>query len=536
MPSSPKILIVDDNETNRHVLRAQLESLDFEVCDAADGIDALTRLETTAVDLVISDILMPRMDGYRLCHEIRQSERLRHLPIIVYTGTYVSPDDEKLAHRSGADRYLLKPASIPVLQQMLREVWSAPSRRAPAGPSADAQTIMREYNAVLVNKLEDKTRELEAKNSELAGVNAKLEESLARAAGIIDTAMDAIVTVDQRGLILVFNPAAEALFRTSAGQMIGHSLDRLLPPALQSNSDHSLVGGAGAGVTSQELSSRGPLVGRRADGEEFPFEASLSRIELAGRKLVTVIFRDVTERQQAEREVRLASQQMRALALRVENVREEERTRLAREIHDVLAQELTRLKIDLVWLAKRATNAVNEPTRAAMSKRIADAVVQADVAISTVQRIATELRPVILDSLGLPAAAEWLAEDFSRRTGITCHANTPGGEFTLDRDRATALFRILQESLTNIARHAQASRIDLQLAAGAGYVALTVRDNGRGITPEQLADPRSIGLTGMRERAQAFGGSVEIAPAGAGGTVVAVRLPLEQNSAASTSP
>ena len=421
-----------------------------------------------------------------------------------------------------------------VLRQTLHETLSAPARPGPLPSPAGDQTVMREYNAVLVNKLEDKTRELEAKNAELARVNAELEESRARAAGIIASAMDAIVTVDPGGRILLFNAAAETMFRCAAGAMLGRPLDQLIPPPAAAGGSWWHWGGAGA--TSQELSARGALTGQRADGEEFPIEASLSGVEVAGRTLFTVIIRDVTERQRAEREIRLASEQLRALALRLENIREQERTRIAREIHDVLAQELTRLKIDLVWLARRVTKPIEESTRTAMGLRIKDALAQADVAITTVQRIATELRPVILDSLGLPAAVEWQAEDFSRRTGIACHATTSGGDFPLDRERATALFRILQESLTNIARHAQATLIDIQLAEGDGYVALTVRDNGRGIAAEQLADPFSIGLTGMRERAQAFGGTVEIAPAGAGGTVVAVRLPLDPTAGAPASP
>ena len=526
MNAPARILIVDDETSNRLILREQLEFLGYTVIEAGDGIEALARLAGETFDAVVSDILMPRMDGYRLCQEIRRDERLRHLPIVVYTATYVAPEDEKLAHRSGANRYLLKPATISILRQTMSEVLRAPDLRPPDPlPPADERVVMREYNAVLIHKLEEKSRELEGKNAELALVNVALEESRARAAGIIESAMDAIVTLDGDGRILLFNHAAETMFRTPAAQIIGQPLARLLPARLPADAVRSIFLRDGAGTTSQDLSASGPLFALRADGEEFPVEASSSRIEVAGRELVTVIFRDVTERRRAEQEVRRASAQLRALALRLENVREQERTRIAREIHDVLAQELTRLKIDLVWLAKRATKPIDEPTRAAIGGRIKDAVGQTDIAITTVQRIATELRPVILDSLGLPAAVEWQADDFARRTGIGCQAVTPTGEFPLERDRATALFRILQESLTNIARHAQATEVAIDLAFGAGSVALTVRDNGVGITAVQLADPRAIGLAGMRERALAFGGTLEIASAGAGGTVVAVRLP-----------
>lgn len=529
MVSTANLLIVDDDETNRIVLRAQLESLGYSVAEAADGIEALEYLRNETAAAVIADILMPRMDGYRLSQEIRRDARLRHLPIVVYTSTYVADDDAKLALRSGADRYLLKPAPLAVLQQTMAELLTAPAAGdRPLPPAADEQIVMREYNAVLVSKLEEKSRELETKNTELARVNAALEESRARAAGIIASALDAIITVDQDGRILLFNTAAETMFHVPATDMMGRTLDTLLPARLR---DPSGILGSGWYDTSpqpdREPGARGAITGVRADGEEFPIEAARSQIEVAGRKLITVILRDVTERVQAEREVRLASAQMRALALRLQDIREEERTRIAREIHDVLAQELTRLKIDLVWVGKRAAKPIDETIRAAVEARVRDALSQTDVAISTVQRIATELRPVILDSLGLPAAVEWQAEDFARRTGIACQATTPGTDLALDRDRATALFRILQESLTNVARHAHATRVDIQLDSGDDYVALTVRDNGGGIAGTQLDDPLSIGLAGMRERAQAFGGMVEIARAAAGGTVVAVRLPLD---------
>jgi signal transduction histidine kinase len=238
------------------------------------------------------------------------------------------------------------------------------------------------------------------------------------------------------------------------------------------------------------------------------------------------------ERKRAEEVVVLANERHRALAARLETIREQERTSIAREIHDVLAQELTRLKIDLVWLAKRVARPIDEAQRPELVARLADATAQTDTAITTVQRIATELRPVILDSLGLPAAVEWQTEDFARRTGLACEAVVPRGEFTLGREPATALFRTLQESLTNIARHAGASAVAVRLVDEPDAVTLTVQDNGRGITAAEVCDPHSIGLLGMSERAQAFGGMATVTPAPAGGTAVTVRIPRPQPSPA----
>jgi signal transduction histidine kinase len=231
------------------------------------------------------------------------------------------------------------------------------------------------------------------------------------------------------------------------------------------------------------------------------------------------------ERKRAEDRLKLANKRYRALAGRLETIREQERTAMAREIHDVLAQELTRLKIDLVWLAKHLGRPVDESLRPELVARITDATALTDTAITTVQRIATGLRPVILDSLGLPAAIEWQAGDFSQRTGLVCNVTVPGGNFTLDRDRATALFRILQESLTNIVRHAGASQVKVNLVELDHAIELTVQDDGSGISNAATADPRSIGLIGMSERAQAFGGVLTIAGTPGVGTTVTALIP-----------
>ena len=149
-----------------------------------------------------------------------------------------------------------------------------------------------------------------------------------------------------------------------------------------------------------------------------------------------------------------------------------------------------------------------------------------DKASQSVQRIATELRPLVLDSLGLCAAAEWAAADFQKRTEIRCKAIVPGQGLELDRDRSTALFRILQESLTNVARHARSTKVEIQLRREAGEVILTVHDNGRGVRLSELKDARSMGLLGMRERASLLGGQCVIGPQAGGGTMVEVRLPV----------
>ena len=510
------VLLVDDQEDMRNILRLALKSCGMAVREARDGVEALAILEQEPVDAIISDVLMPRMDGYRLCQEIRAHPRFFALPFIFHTGTYVSASDAAFSMRVGADKFLQKPASFDKVLAALEEA-ARTARPARASVAPDHDELTRQYSERLVAKLEEKNLELERVNNELAESRARLES-------IIASAMDAIITVDDDRNIVLFNVAAEKMFRTPAANVLGRGLDELLPGTRLTEWLARVRAATNEGTRSPH-ERLGALAGRRAGGEEFPIEASVSKAEIAGRNLFTVILRDISERKRAEQLLQAANAQLRALAARNETIREEERTNIAREIHDVLAQELTRLKIDLIWLAKRVAKPIDETIRASLAARTDDAIAQTDTAISTVQRIATELRPVILDSLGLSAAVEWQVEDFGRRTGLTFNTRVPPGETNFNRICATALFRILQESLTNIARHAAATRVDVQLYEEAGGAVLTIADNGCGISPRQLADPKSIGIAGIRERVQALGGAVSISGTPGAGTTIEVRIP-----------
>lgn len=226
------------------------------------------------------------------------------------------------------------------------------------------------------------------------------------------------------------------------------------------------------------------------------------------------------ERQRAEEKLRRSHEQLRALTGYLQYVREEERTRIAREVHDELGQNLTSLKLDLSWLAGQLRG-----TRAVLPK-IKAMSTQVDATIQNIRRIATELRPAVLDSLGLVAAIEWQASEFQTRTGIRCRVKLDLSEAIWDRNFSTVCFRIFQETLTNIIRHAQATRVEVHLAEHEGHLLLTVRDNGRGISEKEIANSRSIGLIGMKERAAQVGGEVFFFGIPGRGTTVTMRVPL----------
>ena len=234
---------------------------------------------------------------------------------------------------------------------------------------------------------------------------------------------------------------------------------------------------------------------------------------------------DVTERRQAEQALESSRRQLRGLSARLQSVREEERAKVSREIHDELGQVLTALKINLDWLERKLGVRDNDPSLNPLLDRVVESAEITDSAISSVQKIAAELRPNSLDNLGLAAALEHEAQRFQQRTSIACQVKLPEGELDLPAEAATAVFRIFQEALTNVARHAQATEVHAVVQAEDGHVVLLVEDNGRGIRPEALFDKKSLGLLGMRERAAVLGGEVVIAPLQPKGTRVTLRLP-----------
>ena len=232
---------------------------------------------------------------------------------------------------------------------------------------------------------------------------------------------------------------------------------------------------------------------------------------------------DVTERKEAEEELKRSSMQLRNLSHRLQSLREEERTLIAREIHDELGQQLSALQIDLTWLEDQIP----------VGKRVVRARIRSmeglvDTIIRSVQRIATELRPSLLDDLGLSAAIEWQAREFQKRTGIECRVFLNREDIKATRDRSTAIFRTFQETLTNVLRHAQATRVEVRLMEEKHRLILEVRDNGRGIPDSRIASPKSLGLVGIRERVNAQRGNVRISGAPGRGTTVRVELPLRK--------
>jgi len=342
----------------------------------------------------------------------------------------------------------------------------------------------------------------------------RAEDALVQYQRVVEDLQEMILVIDRDYRYLIANPAYLKYRNLERDQIVGHAVRDLLGPELfdgiiQSKMDECFQGK----IVKYEIPVVYPTLGERdVFVSYFPIEGP------TGIDRIGIVLEDVTERNRSARQLQRSLLELHALNAQLQSVREEERTRLARELHDELGQSLTAIKIDVAAL-KNAP--VPEPQR----QRI-DAILRlVDHTIHSVRRISTELRPGILDDLGLVAAVEWAAEEFQARTRIECRVAMPEPNPTVDPALATALFRIFQETLTNVARHARATQVTIGLRQESAHLSLEVSDNGHGIHEEQSSAPTSLGILGMRERALLLGGDFSIGVAPSGGTLVRVRLP-----------
>jgi PAS domain S-box-containing protein len=347
-----------------------------------------------------------------------------------------------------------------------------------------------------------------------------LGRSEARLRAILDSAMDAIITVDDQQKIVLFNAAAERMFHCTHDQAIGAPLAWLIPDRFRErHTDHVRDFGA-TGVTSRRMGGSRIVTGLRRNGEEFPIDASISQLSEDDRKYYSVILRDVSERVRAHEALARSKDELRELAAAAGKAREQEQSRIARELHDELAQAMSMLKLDVVLI-----RAAMPPDRNDALARLAKMEQQIDATIKAMRRIASDLRPLSLDDLGVFPAIESLVHDFQQRTGIRCELAIANPTRQLTREQSTAVFRIVQESLTNVTKHAQASRVEVALLDDGSELTVSVRDNGRGFDPAQRP-AEGFGLLGVRERAYLVGGTSAIVSAPGEGTEVEVTLPL----------
>ncbi len=350
----------------------------------------------------------------------------------------------------------------------------------------------------------------------------RLASGEARLRGILDSAMDAIITIDERQNVVLFNQAAEQVFGWPRDEAIGAPLEGFIPRRFHAGHRELVRNFGTSGDTSRRMGRARVVMGLRRNGEEFPIEASISHVGEGGQHLYTVILRDVTERVRAEEALKRSREELREFAIAANSVREQEKSRIARELHDELGQALTALKLDVGWLLGNVAGS------GPVSGKLTGMQSLLDGTVAAARRISSDLRPLMLDDLGLLAASEWLVHNFTQRTGIRCELVVGPGEFDLPDPHATAIFRVLQESLTNAAKHSAATQVEVTLEREGASLVLTVTDNGRGFEAAEPRKPGSHGHLGLRERAYLLGGEVAIEGIPGSGTRVELRLPAPQ--------
>jgi PAS domain S-box-containing protein len=353
--------------------------------------------------------------------------------------------------------------------------------------------------------------------------DARLRASEERFRLLVEHGLEVVEILNPDGTIRYASPSVERVFGHRPESLIGmHALEYV----------HADDRAAVQQVEKGLLSAPGTTVSvqfriRHQDGTWHHAEGVATNcLNVKGLDGILVNLRDITARKRFEEELINSRQQLRQLARSIESAREQERIRISREIHDELGQMLSALKLDLEGLALK-----HRPRDAArrkdLTERVASLVSNIDVSLNTVRRIAAELRPSILTDLGLSSALQWQVQEFESRTGIRCKCHGLLEGLHLEAEPSLAIFRIFQEILTNVVRHANAKSVEIGASVRDGWLALKIADNGKGLDPQHLADARSLGILGMRERANLLGGTVEFSARRGGGTVVTVRIPCQ---------
>lgn len=511
------ILVADDDDNDLRMISRVLKRDGedpkgvFYVRDGAEVLDFLHMRGAFASrppklpELMLLDLHMPRIDGWEVLRQIKTDPALKLMPVVIFSSS-ARDTDIRRSYELGANAYVVKPINYSEFKYTIAAIESFwvtcnlnPGRIAGRMPPAAASVApFAGGGAVRLLLVEDDIADAEL-------VKYALNQSgLAYVLERVDTREDFLRRLEERAPDIILSdyrlPSFDGLEALELSRQLAPDVPFIFVTGTlgEERAIETLKRGASDCVLKTRLSQLVPAVHRalREAGERF-------------------------ERKRTEEKLRESREQLRALSIYLQYVREEERTRIAREVHDELGQALTGLKMDLSWLAGRMRRG-QQP----LLDKIKSMSSHVDGTIQSVRRIATELRPGILDDLGLVAALEWQANEFQTRTGIQCIVTSTLQETQLDADLNTAFFRIFQETLTNVMRHANATKVEVRSTEVDGEVVLTVHDNGRGITPEEISDTRSIGLLGMEERAGLLGGTIEFAGEPGQGTTVTVRIPI----------
>lgn len=354
-------------------------------------------------------------------------------------------------------------------------------------------------------------------------MESALQESESRFRIIVESMSEGIILQDQQGLITCTNEMFQRMTGYSDREVLGHSLAQFVDQDHQGHLKYQMNAAIQDGNKSFDLTLR------NKHGQKVQTICSVTFLGHGhGHSGGSVtILADLTGRQKVKDELLRSRQELRNLSRHLQSVKEEESKRIAREIHDELGQALTGLKIDLSRLSLRLKDP--QLDRAQTLDKIESMMSLLDKTINVIQKISSELRPGLLDDLGLVPAIEWQAQEFENRTGIRCRLSSDAPDIPVEPDCATAVFRIVQEALTNVVRHANADLVNINIEREGQKLHLMIRDNGRGISQEEVSSSNSLGLIGMRERLLPLGGTIQITGLPGKGTTLHLSFDLENS-------
>ena len=373
------------------------------------------------------------------------------------------------------------------------------------------------YTSIVKNQSLIKKSNKSNDNTELIRARNKVAEMEALEASILEAIPHAVIGLQDRRIIFV-NNGVKAVFGWTSDELIGRTT-RLL---YRTEKDYVRIAGQLYSILEKQPIASMEFPCLRKDGTEIECMISAARIgkQLKERRVV-ITYENITDRKRAATDLELSRHQLRQLSAHLQSIREKERTRIARELHDELGQLLTALNTDIVLLK----NKIPEGQKI-LSDRAESMSSLVELTMQTVKRIYMGLRPGMLDHLGLTSAIAWQAEEFSRRTGIACNVSFNPEDMAIDPDLTTTIFRIFQETLTNVQRHAKATKVTVRLKATDNHLEFVVKDNGKGIADDQMRKPDSFGLLGIQERVYHWGGREAIVGKIGKGTTITINIPL----------
>ncbi len=488
MKHLPNLLIVDDSEENLFVLRAIIaQKIKVDLIQALSGDEAMEKTKGIKLALAIIDVQMPGMNGYELAMRMNEERSDDKVPVIFLTANFINEVEVFKGYDNGAVDYIHKPFHSHILVSKINVFLDLFNQK---------QTIIND--ATLLRKSSD----------ELIKVNAALKKSEERYRSYIDNAPDGIFVTNEEGKYVEVNIAACNLTGYSKDDLLKMSVADILPK--ESHKD-GLAHFRKAVITG---ASKAELLFQLKNGTKrwWTFEA----VKLA-EKQILAFTKDITERKITEEKLKSSLEQLHQLTHYTEEVRENERKSISRELHDDLGQALTAVKIDLGIILQSVT----DPRVVIKINKVSALVGET---IKTVQRLTSQLRPEIIDDLGLEAAIEWYTKEFSLRNGVDVFLYIDS-EHDISPNYSLILFRIMQESLTNIARHSKASRVEIGMNKDNESINFMIADNGIGITEDEIKSKKSFGIISMKERAASLGGTFDIYHENGSGTKIKITLP-----------